>query len=159
VRKLQIPYEPEAGFGALGPDGNVVLNETLLSRIGLTKEEVESQIEKSMGVIKKRNELFRAGTPFPSVEKKNVIIVDDGLASGYTMLSAVQHVRGQKPAKIIAAVPTGSRNTVEVLLSQVDELVCLNIRSGTMFAVADAYLHWYDLEDEEVLSLLRLHRR
>ena len=159
VRKLQIPYEPEAGFGALGPDGGVVLNEELLSRIKLSKEEIDRQREKSLAVIRKRSELFRAGRPFPPVEKRQVIIVDDGLASGYTMLAVVEYIRGQDPSRVITAVPTGSHRTVQALLPQVDELVCLNIRSGASFAVADAYRHWYDLEDEEVLSLLQGYRR
>ena len=159
VRKLQIPYEPEAGFGALGPDGAMVLNEELLSRIKLSKGEIDRQREKSLAVIRKRSELFRAGRPFPPVEKRQVIVVDDGLASGYTMLAAVDYIRRRDPARVVTAVPTGSRHTVRALLPQVEELVCLNIRSGESFAVADAYRHWYDLEDEEVLSLLQGYRR
>ena len=159
VRKLQIPYEPEAGFGALGPDGGMVLNEELLSRIALSKEEIDRQREKSLAVIRKRSELFRADRPFPSVEKRQVIIVDDGLVSGYTMLAAVEYIGRHDPARVITAVPTGSYRTVQALLPRVDELVCLNIRSGASFAVADAYRHWYDLEDEEVLSLLKGYLR
>ncbi len=154
VRKVQIPYNPEAGFGAVSPDNKVLLNENLLSMLNLSEKEVEQQIQITREIIKKRNELFRKRVPFPSVENKIAIIVDDGLASGYTMLSAIEFIKKYKPQKIVVAVPTGSKGTVEIILPEVDELVCLNIRSGYTFAVADAYENWYDLEDDEVISLL-----
>lgn len=154
VRKIQIPYNPEAGFGAMGPDGETILNERLLKQLSLSKEEIEAQKKKTMNVIKRRNELFRGSRPFPSLKDKIVIAVDDGLASGYTMLSAIKYVKKRSPLKVIVAVPTGSQRTVEFILSEVDELVCLNIRSGFTFAVADAYINWYDLNDDEVISLL-----
>ncbi len=154
VRKVQIPYNPEAGFGAVSPDNKVLLNENLLSMLNLSEKEVEQQIQITREIIKKRNELFRKGLPFPSVKNKVAIIVDDGLASGYTMLSAIEFIKRHKPQKIVVAVPTGSKGTVEIILPKVDELVCLNIRSGYVFAVADAYENWYDLKDDEVISIL-----
>jgi predicted phosphoribosyltransferase len=154
VRKLQIPHNPEAGFGAMAPDGGIILNEGLLERLGLSGEEIDTQAEKTRDTIERRNRIFRGGRPFPRVEDRTVIIVDDGLASGYTMLSAVRFLRKRAPKTVVAAVPTGSKRTVDALLPEVDELLCLNIRSGPLFAVADAYRNWHDLDDEEVLSLL-----
>ena len=155
VRKVQIPFNPEAGFGAVGPDGKALLNSELLSRLDLSEEEVEQQIQKTRDVIKRRDELFRGGLPFPSVKNRVVIIVDDGLASGYTMRSAIDFIRRREPGKIVVAVPTAPKRTVDLILPQVDELVCLNVRSGFSFAVADAYENWYDLKDAEVISILR----
>lgn len=155
VRKVQIPYNPEAGFGAVGPDSKVLLNQELLSSLDLTDEEVDRQIQITIDKIKRRNELFRKGLPFPTVKNKVVIIVDDGLASGYTMHSAIDFVKRHEPQKIVVAVPTASDKTVDFILPQVDELVCLNVRSGFIFAVADAYVNWYDLEDNEVISILK----
>ncbi len=155
VRKIQIPYNPEAGFGAVGPDQQVVLNEQLLARLALTDTEVKAQTEEAAKVIRKRNKLFRDEKPFPTVRGHNVIVIDDGLASGYTMTAAVRFVRTMSPSGIIIAVPTGSRSTVDSVLPEADELVCLNIRRGPYFAVADAYENWYDLTDDEVLALLR----
>ncbi|OHB72568.1 MAG: hypothetical protein A2W17_11225 [Planctomycetes bacterium RBG_16_41_13] len=155
VRKVQIPYNTEAGFGAVSPDNMVLLNEKLLSKLNLSAEEVERQIQRTREIIKKRNDLFRKGLPFPSVKNKVAIIVDDGLASGYTMFSAIEFTKRHEPQKIIVAVPTGLKETVDDILSLVDELVCLNVRSGFIFAVADAYENWYDLEDDEVLSILQ----
>ncbi len=158
VRKVQIPFNPEAGFGAVGPDGKALLNRDLLSRLDLSEEDVDQQIQKTRDVIKRRDELFRGGLPFPSVKKKVVIIVDDGLASGYTMRSAIDFIRRREPGKIVVAIPTAPKRTVDLILPQVDELVCLNVRTGFTFAVADAYENWYDLKDAEVISILKSFR-
>jgi predicted phosphoribosyltransferase len=90
----------------------------------------------------------------PDLKNKVVVLVDDGLASGFTMLAAARSVRERAPKKIIVAVPTASLGAIELLTSEVDEIVCLNIRSGTSFAVTNAYVNWYDLTDEEVLKIL-----
>jgi predicted phosphoribosyltransferase len=89
------------------------------------------------------------------LKDKVVIIADDGLASGYTMLSALDFIKRHKSEKVVVAIPTAPKGTVDLILPRVDELVCLNVRSGFTFAVADAYENWYDLEDEEVISVLR----
>ncbi len=158
VRKLQIPNNPEAGFGAMGPDGDVIVNEELLSQLMLTEETVKTQIKKTEEVIRKRDRLFRAGRPFPSCKDRSVIVVDDGLASGYTMLAALKHIRRKMPSSLIAAVPTGSERTIKIIQRETDEVVCLNVRSGFSFAVANAYRNWYDLTDEDVLTILRDQR-
>lgn len=155
VRKIQIPYNPEAGFGALSPDGEVIFNERLLSQLVLTKDEINNQIKKTKEIIEQRNMLFRHRKPYPPIKDKDVIIVDDGLASGYTMLAAINFIKRRDPKKVIVSVPTASEKTVDFLLNKVDEIVCLNIRSGFPFAVADAYINWYDLSDEEVLETLK----
>jgi predicted phosphoribosyltransferase len=154
VRKLQIPFEPEAGFGALGPEGEVIFNESLLRQLRLSTEQVDEAIRRTLDVIQERNRLFRAGRIFPEIANRIVILVDDGLASGYTMLAAIRSVKKKNAGKIVVAVPTGSSRTVQMLLPKVDDLVCLNVRTGYSFAVADAYRLWHDLTDDEVLSFL-----
>jgi putative phosphoribosyl transferase len=88
------------------------------------------------------------------MEGKNVILTDDGLASGFTMLAAIQGIRLRNPARIIVAVPTASETSAALVSRHADHLVCPNIRSGRTFAVADAYREWYDLDDREVLEEL-----
>jgi len=154
VRKIQIPHNPEAGFGAVGPDNKVLFNENLLRSFSLSEKEVKQQIQIAKGIIKKRESLFRKELPYPSLKERVVIIVDDGLATGYTMLSAVEFMKRHGCRKIVVAVPTGAKRTVDSVLPQVDELICLNVRSGLVFAVADAYENWYDIDDEEVISIL-----
>lgn len=154
VRKVQIPWNTEAGFGAINPDGEVIFNEELLGRLGLSAEEIDVQVKKTLDILQKRNALFRSGRAFPALKNRIIILVDDGLASGYTMLAALRFIRKRDPLKIVVAVPTGSFSTVERIVKSVDELVCLNIRYGFPYAVADAYQNWHDLTDKEVLSLL-----
>ncbi len=155
VRKIQVPWNPEAGFGALSWDGETVLNEKLIEQLGLTRDAVQRSIEETMKIVRSRLKKFRGDRPMPDIKDKTVILVDDGLASGYTMLAAVKSVKKRDPEGIVIAVPTASLNAVKLLSEKVDELLCLNIRSGLIFAVADAYKKWHDLTDEEVISILK----
>jgi len=155
VRKIQIPFNTEAGFGAMGPAGEIVFNESLLKHLHLSKEEIERQIKKTADMLQKRDSLFRSGKRFPALEGKNVILIDDGLASGYTMYAAVRYINKMNSLQKIIAVPTASQRTVEFLLPEVDKIVCLNVRSSFPFAVAEAYEDWHDLDDEEVLKIIR----
>ncbi len=154
VRKLPIPYNPEAGFGALTTDGTVVLNEPVVEEIGLTKEEIDKYASQRKREIQERLRRFRGDKPFPDLKKRIVIIVDDGLASGYTMKAAILSVRKHEPRRIVVAVPTAHLGALEKISPYVDEIICLNIRSGFLFAVADAYVNWYDLDDSEVIDYL-----
>jgi len=155
VRKVQIPWNTEAGFGAVSWDGTVVLNELLVAQLGLDSRAVELGISKTRGIVEERLRRFRGDRPPFEVAGECVILVDDGLASGFTMLVAASSVKKLDPGRLVVAVPTGSRSAVELVAPEVDLLVCLNIRSGPVFAVADAYQKWYDLSDEEVESFLR----
>lgn len=155
VRKIPIPYSPEAGFGSVSWDGDVMLNEKLLSQLHLSDGEIKAAVEKVKHELERRMEKFRGKKPFPELKGRSVIIVDDGLASGYTMLSAVSAVRKYSPARITVAVPTASKNALELVSKHVDELVCLNVRDTAMFAVANAYKEWYDLDEREVIEILK----
>jgi putative phosphoribosyl transferase len=157
VRKVQIPNNPEAGFGAVGPDGEVILNHDLLKKLRLTAEKIKEEVEKSKRVMEERNRIFRGGKPFPEVAGKTVILVDDGLASGFTMTEGVRFIQKRRTKSIIVAVPTAPKETLTRLLPMADEVYCLNVRSSFPFAVAEAYQKWYDLTDEEVT--LRLEGR
>jgi len=155
VRKLPIPHNPEAGFGAITTDGTIVLNEPLVEELGLTKEEIDMYASERMREIKERLRKFRGDRPFPYLKEKIAIIVDDGLASGYTMTAAILSVRKHQPKRIVVAIPTAHLGALEKISPYADEIICLNIRSGFLFAVADAYLKWYDLDDSEVIDYLK----
>jgi len=159
VRKVQIPWNPEAGFGALTWDGETVLNETLIEHLGLTEKMIKESISKTLRVLRERIRKFRGDRPMPDFEGKVVILVDDGLASGFTMLAAARSIKKKEPHKIVVAVPTASAGSIELLSNEVDEIICLNIRSGPIFAVADAYRNWYDLTDEDVIDILEKAKR
>ena len=154
VRKVQIPWNTEAGFGAITWDGRVFLNEDLLGQLHLTPEQVEAAIGKARANVRERLLRFSTGMPFPGLVEHSCIIVDDGLASGYTMTAAAGALGSLKPLRILVAVPTGSLAAAERVADVVGEVICLNIRSGYSFAVADAYEEWYDLSEDEAVRLL-----
>ncbi|MFW5722157.1 MAG: phosphoribosyltransferase [Desulfohalobiaceae bacterium] len=156
VRKLQIPGNTEAGFGAMTLDGVVFLNRELLSYLDLEQGQIEAEKARVMEELTARNDRFRQGRPFPDVEGREVILVDDGLASGFTMLAAAETVRRHKAASLSAAVPTAPLRSVEQVKGALDRLYCLNVvdRPGP-FAVAGAYQRWHDLDHDEVLALLK----
>ncbi|MGD0329575.1 MAG: SDR family NAD(P)-dependent oxidoreductase [Nitrososphaeria archaeon] len=154
VRKIQIPWNTEAGFGALSWDGEIVFNEPLVRSLNLRKDEIEDLVSKTKKTILERLKKFRGDKPMPDIEGIDVILVDDGLASGFTMLAAIKSVKKMGAQNIIVAVPTSSVSAIRLLRSEVDMLVSLNVRSVPSFAVADAYLEWHDLSDDEVKKIL-----
>jgi putative phosphoribosyl transferase len=154
VRKIRIPGTTESGFGAITWDGKVLLNEPLRDALALTDGQVSGAVAETRKNVTERLALFMAGKPVPEVTGKTVILTDDGLASGFTMLAAIRSIRPRNPARILVAVPTGSASSAARVAREADLLVCLNIRSGRSFAVADAYGEWYDLDDREVLEEL-----
>ncbi len=154
VRKLKIPGNPEAGFGAMAMDGTVFLNERLLARLHLSDSEIEDEKRRVSRELEKRNADFRQSRPFPALGGKRVILVDDGLASGFTMLASIDMVRKAGASEIIVAVPTAPQSSIDLISAVVDKIYCPNIRTTSFFAVAEAYKHWYDLNAGEVIELL-----
>ena len=154
ARKLKIPGNPEAGFGAMAYGGGKFLNEPLVTELRLDESDIETATGTVELELEKRNRLFREGRPFPDLAGRTVLLVDDGLASGYTMLSALRMVADHGARSAVVAVPTAPQRTIDRLRSEADEIVCPNVRTGMFFAVADAYGRWYDLREEEVLDLL-----
>jgi len=159
VRKLKVPWNPEAGFGSMTWNGKVYLNQELVRLLNISDDQIRQAIAETQNNIRKRIEQFAGGSSIPPIHGRTVIITDDGLASGYTMMAAVEALRTDGPQKIIVAVPTGSSGAVAVLSGVVDTVVCLNLREHYPFAVADAYQSWYDLDDEEVISCLTIARK
>jgi putative phosphoribosyl transferase len=153
-RKMPLPYTREAGFGALTWDDIVILNEALITTMHLTQGQVEDGIAIAKKELEARTLLFRGDRPLPNVKDRFVILVDDGLASGFTMIAAATFMKRHGAERIVAAVPTSPLHSITRVASHVDELVCLNIREGSSFAVADAYVEWHDLTEMEVKSYL-----
>jgi len=153
-RKLKVPGNPESGFGALSLGGDVFLNKSLVSDLRLDEEAVESEISAVRMELHKRDRLFRKGRGFPDLRGKTAVLVDDGLASGYTMLASINMVKAHQAAEIVVAVPTAPLSTIERVRPEADEIFCPNIREGAFFAVADAYVKWRDLDESEVIRLL-----
>jgi putative phosphoribosyl transferase len=154
VRKIQLPWTTEAGFGALAPGGQAIFNQDLMRRMSLSPEDIDTQVKKTAAGLAEREKRLRGGQPYPLLSGRPALVVDDGLASGYTMRAALGFLKEQGAGSLIVAVPTASEHTARDLLPLVDELYCPNIRGGYSFAVADAYENWYDLTEDEVLTIL-----
>lgn len=156
TRKIHVPWNREAGFGAISWDGVMFLNEALVSALGLTKEEIDRCVVDEIAVIRRRLKKFRGDKPFPDLEDKIAIVVDDGLASGFSMLTTAKAVGRRGAREVVVAIPTAPVSAINLIRPHVDKVICLNIRSGPVFAVANAYKVWYDLEDEDVVDVLKL---
>jgi predicted phosphoribosyltransferase len=154
VRKIQMPGNTESGIGAVTHEGSVFLNERLLAQINLSPRQIQDETDKVVRELERRNRLFRGDAPAVDVTGRTVILVDDGLASGYTMLAAVYAVKKMEPEQVIIAVPTAPARSIRLFDSKVDAVYCANIRHGLYFAVAEAYRHWYDLNSQEVVEML-----
>jgi predicted phosphoribosyltransferase len=148
VRKILYPFTTEAGFGAVDPDGNYVLEETPYG-----KEIIERQIKKAKESVEKRLEKFKKWAKYDDLLGKKIILTDDGLASGYTMLAGVKFLKRKNVKKIIVAVPCASTGAVNLIQPEVDELISIFVKKDLPFAVADFYQNWYDVEDEEVINI------
>jgi predicted phosphoribosyltransferase len=98
--------------------------------------------------------MFRAKRPFPDLSGKRIILVDDGLATGFTMLAAIDMAKKAKARETVVAVATAPQRSIDHIISEVDKFFCPNIRTTAYFAVAEAYRDWYDLSEKEVVDLL-----
>jgi putative phosphoribosyl transferase len=159
VSKITLPWNPEAGYGAVAFDGTVRINQPLRERLGLSDAEVEEGIVATRDRVERRVRELRGEEALPDVSGRTVVLCDDGLASGFTMLTAVEAVRGADPAQVIVAVPTAHTKSVERIVEGVDCVYCCNLRGGMHFAVATAYRHWRDVPLEEAKALLEQHGR
>lgn len=154
VSKITLPWNSEAGYGAVAFDGTVMLNEELLSRLNLSKQEIQTGIKKTEQKVSRRVTMFRGNRPLPDFNRP-IILVDDGLASGFTLRVAIKALRQASATNVILAVPTAHSESVQMISEEVEAIYCPNLRSGPSFAVADAYEQWSDLDEEEVKRILQ----
>lgn len=154
VSKITLPWNTEAGYGAVAFDGTVKLNKDMVRRVNLTSEDVKKGIEKTTAKVARRVKKLRDRQPFPDLGNRSAILVDDGLASGFTMRVAVAALRNAGAGRIVVAVPTGHRRSAEMIAREVEKLYCANIRGGFSYAVASAYRHWSDVAEEDVVKIL-----
>ncbi len=159
VSKITVPWNTEAGFGAIAFDGTCRLNGALVPTMGMSEEEIHQQAERTREKVVRRVREFRDTDDYPGLPEKTVVLVDDGLASGFTMLVAVEALRKKGAARIIVAVPTGHSRAVDRLAERVEVVCCPNIRGGGSFAVASAYQSWSDVSEADAKKMLKKYRR
>ena len=155
TRKIQIPGNTEAGFGAMTMNGKAFINRELLDSLHLSEAQVNMQMEKVRGELQRRNVRFRNNRPPPDLKEKVVILTDDGIASGFTMLAAIDMAVDHGAKRIVVAVPTAPISSIFRIGGRVEEIFCANVQDYGAFAVADAYKRWRDLEPEEVVEMLQ----
>jgi len=154
VSKVTLPWNSEVGCGAVAFDGAVRLDEEYAHRVGLTGQALTAAVERTRDKVKRRLSLFRADRPAPRLTGRTVVLVDDGVASGSTLMMAVEAVRRAGASRVLVAVPTGHVRALEALGRVADDVYCVNARSGWRFAVAEAYQTWFDEDEARVAALV-----
>ena len=152
VSKVLFPWTTEAGFGAVSEFGDVVLDDEMAKRLGKTV--VDFQVKKTIEKIKRRRELIPDRFLIKEKMKGKAVLIDDGLATGYTMLTAIRAAK-RFFDEVYVAVPTASKSAVELIENECKCVYVLNLRDVYPYAVADAYEIWYDVSEEEMLEILK----
>lgn len=158
VRKLAVPFSPEAGFGAVTSDGTLVLNDRLTSDLRLPRSVVDDIIAVARDEAARRAVSYGVDA-LPDVVGRRVYLVDDGLASGYTMLAAERMVRKLDPESIVMAVPVSPADSLDLVSPWFEEAYCLIVQTHLPFAVASFYRKFHDLSDEEALAIVEERKR
>ena len=153
-RKLRAPYNPELAVGAVAHDGSVYVDSPLVSSLRIPEEYLKEETATQLEEIRRRMTVYRGDRPQPELTGRVAIIVDDGIATGSTMIAALRAVRGMKPEAVVAAIPVAPPEGVESLRAEADDVVCLY--TPTLFyAVGQFYDDFAQTTDDEVVFLLR----
>lgn len=151
VRKLGYPDDPEAAFGALAEDGSMYVSES--GRQYLSAQQIKDIIDVQKGEIKRRQMKLRRGKKMPNLKDRIVIIVDDGIATGATLLATIEMCKAKDVKKIIVAAPIGSEKIKNLLSLLVDEVIILET-PFSFNAVSQGYQQFLNLTDDEALEYL-----
>ncbi len=152
TKKIPHPFNDEYAIGAVGPDGEHFVNAGAAAQVA--PEYIESQIGRLRAAVEERYGLYRGSAPKPALGGKTVILIDDGIATGSTMLAAIHVLRKQNPAKIVAAIPVGPPDSVAMLKAEADEVVCL-MQPEMFFAIGAFYESFEQVDDKEAIAILR----
>lgn len=153
-RKLPAPGQPELAIGAISEDGQVHLNDFAKDLVDKLDDYLVSECQHQMAEIARRRKLFRQVKPQARIAGRSVIVTDDGIATGSTMIAALQTVRSQKPAELIVAVPVASRDRLLQVSKLCDEVICPLIPDDFQ-AVGQFYDDFTQVEDQEAVRLLQ----
>ncbi|MFH0897671.1 MAG: phosphoribosyltransferase [Candidatus Bathyarchaeota archaeon] len=157
-RKIGAPGNPELAIGAVTEDGTTILNQPLVSQLGIPKEYIEMEKEEQIKEIKRRIKTYRGDAEPPSLEGKTVILVDDGIATGATVKAAINSIRKKRPSSIVIATPVSAPDTAGELRKEADKLVCLVVFEP-FFAIGQFYENFDQVSDEEVIRLLKMSKK
>ena len=153
VRKLGVPHWEELAMGALASGGGLVINENLMRSLGISDEALRATIDRETDELNRREEAYRGGRAPADPKGLTVIIVDDGIATGASMLAAVRAVRAAQPAGVVVAVPVGPPSACRQLAGEADDVVCATMPTS-FEAVGQVYADFHQVTDDEVRELL-----
>jgi putative phosphoribosyl transferase len=153
VRKLGVPRWSELAMGALASGGGVVMNDNVVSSLHITDEQVREVIDSEKAELTRREHAYRGGRPVLDPRGKIVILVDDGIATGASMMAAVRAIRAGGPDSIVVAVPVGPPSACHELARVADDVVCATMPPA-FEAVGQVYADFHQVSDDEVRELL-----
>ena len=153
-RKIGAPDNPELAIGAVAEDGTAILDDNLVKYLGVSREYIKEEIERQKQEISRRLETYRQDASYPNLKGFDVIVVDDGIATGSTMKAALASVKNRGAASITVAVPVGPPSTIEELEEMADRVVCLYTPEYFQ-AIGQFYNDFGQTTDEEVIKLLQ----
>lgn len=153
VRKLGVPQWSELAMGAVASGGGVVMNDNVISSLHISDEQVREVIDREVVELKRREQAYRGDRPVPDPHGRTVILVDDGIATGASMLAAVRAVRAAGPQVIVVAVPVGPPSACEQLAQEADDVVCA-MMPPAFEAVGQVFADFHQVTDDEVRELL-----
>ena len=153
-RKLRAPHQPEYAIGAIGEDGRLTLSPDAWLIPGMSEEYLEAEKRHQVGEIARRKRLIRGVRPPARITGRSVVVTDDGIATGSTMIAALQAVRARSPHELIAAAPVAAPERLTEIRRWCDEVVCL-LTPASFRAIGEFYARFDQVEDEEVVRLLR----
>ncbi|OMC54745.1 phosphoribosyl transferase [Mycobacterium sp. IS-2888] len=153
VRKLGVPRWSELAMGALASGGGVVMNDNVISSLHITDEQVREVIDSETAELERRERAYRGGRPLSDPAGKTVILVDDGIATGASMMAAVRAIRAARPRSIVVAVPVGPESVCQELAREADDVVCATMPPA-FEAVGQVYEDFHQVSDDEVRELL-----
>lgn len=154
VRKLGVPGHRELAMGAIASGGSQVLNQGVIDALHVTDADIRAVAAEERRELERRERAYRGDRPPLALANQMVVLVDDGLATGSTMLAAVQAIRQQKPARIVVAVPVASQSASVKLRQAADEVICVRIPKS-FSAVGEWYVDFAETSDDEVRDCLK----
>ncbi len=157
-RKIGSPGNPEAAIGAVAQDGTTIIDSHLIERMGISESELKNIVSSKINEIKRRMLVYVGNESPRNYKGKQLIVVDDGVATGYTMVAALRSVRNYQPGEMVLLVPVAPPDVLLMLEKEVDRVVCL-YTPETFYGVGQFYRHFEQTSDEEVINILRCLKR
>jgi predicted phosphoribosyltransferase len=152
-RKIGSPHNKEVAIGAISYDGSYFTNKDYVAMLGITDIYIEEEAAFQLNEIKRRMREYKGTDVFPNVKDRTVIIIDDGIATGFTILAAIKSVKNQGAKKVVIAVPVAPRDTVERLSPEVDEVICLEVPEE-FYAVGMHYKDFSEVTEVEIAAIM-----